>query len=127
MSYAFVPLADVMLSEVLPQVLGHVQSCLSTDANMSVAKAFQLRPVLQFWSQVMKAIKDSYAVERMSEQILHQLVSQNVNDVEAYWILSILFHQIYQQKSIRYVTIYCFKIVISCSFSLYLPALQFLQ
>lgn len=127
MSYAFVPLADVMLSEVLPQVLGHVQSCLSTDANMSVAKAFQLRPVLQFWSQVMKAIKDSYAVERMSEQILHQLVAQNVNDVEAYWILSILFHQIYQQKSIRYVTIYCFKIVISCSFSLYLPALQFLQ
>lgn len=123
MSYAFVPLADVMLSEVLPQVLGHVQSCLSTDANMSVAKAFQLRPVLQFWSQVMKAIKDSYAVERMSEQILHQLVAQNVNDVEAYWILSILFHQIYQQKSIRYVTIFCFKIVISCSFSLYLPAI----
>lgn len=123
MSYAFVPLADVMVSEVLPQVLGHVQSCLSTDANMSVAKAFQLRPVLQFWSQVMKAIKDSYAVERMSEQILHQLVAQNVNDVEAYWILSILFHQIYQQKSIRYVTIYCFKIVISCSFPLYLPAI----
>lgn len=112
-----------MVSEVLPQVLGHVQSCLSTDANMSVAKAFQLRPVLQFWSQVMKAIKDSYAVERMSEQILHQLVAQNVNDVEAYWILSILFHQIYQQKSIRYVTIYCFKIVISCSFPLYLPAI----
>lgn len=93
-------LTDVVVSEVIPLVHGHVQSCLSVNSDINVARAFELKPVLQFWSQVMEAIKDSYAVERMSEQLLHHLVVQNANDVEAYWILSILFHEACKQKLI---------------------------
>lgn len=52
----------------------------------------------------MGAIKDHYAVERMTELLLHQLASEHVSDVEAYWIIWLLFHRIfYQQTSVRSV------------------------
>ncbi|PRQ57884.1 hypothetical protein RchiOBHm_Chr0c39g0503251 [Rosa chinensis] len=44
-----------------------------------------------FWFNLIQAIKDSYAVERMSEQLLHQLATEQVGDIEAYWVLWLLF------------------------------------
>ncbi|PWA87366.1 embryo defective protein [Artemisia annua] len=93
---------DVLLSEVIPRVLNQVRSLLQPGSDLTVAEAFKSKPGLQFWSKIMEAFKDSYAVERISEQLLQKLAAQNINDVEGYWILWLLFHQIYElQASIR--------------------------
>lgn len=47
----------------------------------------------------MEAMKDQYAIERFSEELLRQLATQNVSDVEAYWTLWLLFHRIVKQKT----------------------------
>lgn len=52
----------------------------------------------------METIKDPYSVERIAEQVLHQLAAQNASDVEGYWILWILFHRTYKRQiSVRYL------------------------
>lgn len=40
---------------------------------------------------MVEAIKDQYAVEKFSEEMLRQLASTSISDVEVYWILWILF------------------------------------
>lgn len=52
----------------------------------------------------MEAIRDPYAVERISELLLRQLATEHVSDVEAYWIIWLLFHRMFDhQTSIRSV------------------------
>ncbi|KAL3529451.1 hypothetical protein ACH5RR_008773 [Cinchona calisaya] len=92
--------ADVLLSEVIPRILCEVRNLLSGTANVTISETFELKPGLRFWSKVIEEIKDSYAVERMSEQLLRQLAAQNLSDIEAYWLLWILFHQIYKKHSV---------------------------
>ncbi|GJX70702.1 telomere length regulation protein TEL2 homolog isoform X1 [Tanacetum coccineum] len=95
---------DVLLSEVIPRVLTQVRSLLQPGSDLTVAEAFKSKPGLQFWSKIMEAIKDSYAVERISEQLLQKLATHSINDVEGYWILWLLFHQIYEfQASVRWI------------------------
>ncbi|CAL5361900.1 unnamed protein product [Camellia sinensis] len=91
--------ADVLLSQVIPHILRHVRSILLSNADVVVRKVFETNPGSQFWLKLMEAIKDPYAVERLSEQLLHQLAAERVTDVEAYWILWILFHQIYEHQT----------------------------
>ncbi|KAJ1396247.1 Telomere length regulation protein, conserved domain [Sesbania bispinosa] len=51
---------------------------------------------------MMESIKDPYTTERISEQILHKLEAQHANDVQAYWVLWLLFHRIFKlQASVR--------------------------
>ncbi|KAK9080539.1 hypothetical protein SSX86_000297 [Deinandra increscens subsp. villosa] len=93
---------DMLLSEMIPRVVTQVQSLVQPGSDMTVPEAFKSMPGLQFWSKIMEAIKDSYAVERISEQLLQKLATQNINDAEGYWILWLLFHQIFElQSSIR--------------------------
>nr|XP_043607857.1 telomere length regulation protein TEL2 homolog isoform X2 [Erigeron canadensis] len=94
--------ADVLLSEIIPRIVSQVQILLQSRCDMSDAETIKSEPGLRFWSKIMEAIKDSYAVERMSEQLLQKLATQNISEVEGYWILWLLFHQIYEfQASIR--------------------------
>ncbi|KAF5807033.1 putative telomere length regulation protein [Helianthus annuus] len=93
---------DLLLSEMVPRIVTQVQSVVQPGSDLTVSEAFKSKPGLQFWSKIMEAIKDSYAVERISEQLLHRLATQRINDVEGYWILWLLFHQIFElQSSIR--------------------------
>ncbi|CAL5358120.1 unnamed protein product [Camellia sinensis] len=91
--------ADVLLSQVIPHILRHVHSILLSNADVVVRKVFETNPGSQIWLKLVEAIKDPYAVERLSEQLLHQLAAERVTDVEAYWILWILFHQIYEHQT----------------------------
>ncbi|CAL5438174.1 unnamed protein product [Camellia sinensis] len=91
--------ADVLLSQVIPHILRHVHSILLSNADVVVRKVFETNPGSQIWLKLMEAIKDPYAVERLSEQLLHQLAAERVTDVEAYWILWILFHQIFEHQT----------------------------
>lgn len=94
----------MLLSELLLQILNHVRSFLLAKTDLVVSKAFESKPGFRFWLKMMEAIKDPYAIERMSEQLLHQLAAQNASDVEAYWIFWILFQRsYYRQTSIRCV------------------------
>ncbi|CAK9172583.1 unnamed protein product [Ilex paraguariensis] len=94
--------ADVLLSEVITQILQQVRNFLLPTSDRAVSEAFESRPGLRFWLNMLVAIKDPYAIERMSEQLLHQLATLNASDVEAYWILWILFHRVCEhQTSIR--------------------------
>jgi telomere length regulation protein len=94
--------ADVLLSELLRQIHNHVKSFLIANTDLPVSEEFESKPGLKFWLRIIEAMKDPYAIEKMSEQLLHQLQTQNATDVEAYWILRILFHQSYhRQSSIR--------------------------
>lgn len=109
MFFFFEFFTDVLLSEIIPRVLGHVRSLLSSNIEPLVSDVFESNPESQFWLNVIQAMSDSYAVERMSEQLLHQLASERVSDVEAYWILWLLFHRVSQyQISVRSVNIFPF-------------------
>ena len=48
---------------------------------------------------MMESIKDQYAVERLSEELLRQLATENIKETEAYWILWLLFHQTFKDQS----------------------------
>ncbi|KAH9776638.1 Telomere reg-2 domain-containing protein [Citrus sinensis] len=94
--------SDVLLREVISQIFRHVQQVLLSNSDADLTELFGSNPGSQVWSKIMGAIKDPYSVERMSELLLHQLASEHVTDVEAYWIIWLLFHQIfYQQTSVR--------------------------
>ncbi|KAK4568904.1 hypothetical protein RGQ29_004357 [Quercus rubra] len=94
--------ADVISSEITPRVLRHVQSFLSSNIDSSVADVFESDPGSRFWLKMIEAIKDPYAVERLSEQLLHYLAIEHASDVEAYWFFWLLFHQTFKnQTSVR--------------------------
>lgn len=92
--------SDVLLSEVTPQILRYVRSCLSSSKNSSVSKdLIESNHESQFWMRLMEAIVDPFAVERISEQLLHQLVAENASDVEAYWTLWLLFNRLLKYQT----------------------------
>ncbi|XVF08761.1 hypothetical protein REPUB_Repub07fG0030800 [Reevesia pubescens] len=91
--------SDVLLSEVTPQVLRHVRSCLSSNTDVVDIDLFESNPESKFWSKIMEAITDPYTVERISEQLLHQLATEHASDIEAYRVLWILFHQLLKHQS----------------------------
>ncbi|GFP88825.1 telomere length regulation protein tel2 homolog [Phtheirospermum japonicum] len=94
---------DVLLCEVIPRVLGHVRSVLSSTSDLAFSEIFESKPGSNFWLKIMEAVNDFHSVERIAEELLHQLAAQNVNDVEGYWVLWILFGRIYKcQASIRF-------------------------
>ncbi|OMP04827.1 hypothetical protein COLO4_09267 [Corchorus olitorius] len=90
---------DVLLSEVTPQVLRHVRSCLSSNTDKVETDVFESNSESQFWLKIMEAITDPYTVERISEQLLRQLETEHASDIEAYWILWILFHLLLKHQS----------------------------
>lgn len=91
--------ADVLLGVVVPEIHKHVQSFLPPNSDIPIDEAFQFTPGLRFWLKMMESIKDPYSLERITEQVLKQLAAQNTGDIEAHWILWILFHQVYQQQA----------------------------
>ncbi|KAK6148152.1 hypothetical protein DH2020_019064 [Rehmannia glutinosa] len=95
--------AGVLLSEIVPRILGHVRSALSSTSDLSISEIFESKPGSCFWLKIMEAVNDSHSVERVAEELLRQLAVQNVNDVEGYWVLWILFGRIYKcQTSFRF-------------------------
>lgn len=94
----------MLLSELAPRILRYVRSFLLPKTDLTVSEEFESMLGSGFWSKMMEAIKDPYAVERMSEQLLHCLATQDISDAEGYWILWILFHRSYErQTSVRFV------------------------
>ncbi|KAL8456813.1 hypothetical protein ACS0TY_034887 [Phlomoides rotata] len=95
--------ADVLLSEVIPLILGHVRSVLSPTSDLSISEIFESKPGFRFWLKIMEAVNDPHSVERIAEELLRQLAAQNLNAIEGYWILRILFGQVYENRtSIRF-------------------------
>ena len=96
----------MLLSEVTPQILRHVRSCLSPNTDVVDTDVFESNPESQFWLKIMEAITDPYTIERISERLLRQLATEHASDIEAYWVLWILFHQLLKcQSSVRSVNI----------------------
>ncbi|KAK9673044.1 hypothetical protein RND81_12G142400 [Saponaria officinalis] len=96
--------ADLLLSELIPHILKRVRSFFSSHTDTNLEGGFMLDSSFKFWFLMMEIIKDAYAVEKMAEQILHQLVAECANDVEAYWVLWILFHRSFKlQTSVRFL------------------------
>ncbi|KAF8399868.1 hypothetical protein HHK36_015739 [Tetracentron sinense] len=94
--------ADILLVEVIPRILRHVRSCLSSNVDCIVPDLFESKSGSQFWLKMVEAMRDPYAVERLSKQLLHQLATEHVSDVEAYCILWMLFHRTFKhQTSVR--------------------------
>ncbi|XP_077253052.1 embryo defective 2423 isoform X2 [Tasmannia lanceolata] len=86
--------ADVVLVEIIPRILEHVRSFSSSidpDEIESKAKS-------QLWMKIVEAIRDPYAVERFSEELLRQLATEHLNDTEAYWTLWMLFHRTFKHE-----------------------------
>lgn len=84
---------------MIPRILDHIRSCLSSNAGSVAFNMIESSPKSHFWLFIMEAMKDQYAIERFSEELLRQLATQNVSDVEAYWTLWLLFHRIVKQKT----------------------------
>ncbi|XP_038894119.1 telomere length regulation protein TEL2 homolog isoform X2 [Benincasa hispida] len=85
--------ADLLLNELVPHILKHVQDVVMSNIHSAVADVFESSPNSQFWLKIVETIKDNYAVERISEQLLHQLAAKCESDVDAYWVLWLLFHR----------------------------------
>ncbi|CAH2064846.1 unnamed protein product [Thlaspi arvense] len=95
-------LSDLLLSEVTPHVLAHVRRLLNSKEGLFEIEAFQLDPTPRIWSKTMEAVTDPYAVEKMAEQLLHQLYAKHASDVEAFWTIWTLFHRnVKHQASLR--------------------------
>ncbi|KAH6799566.1 hypothetical protein C2S51_036050 [Perilla frutescens var. frutescens] len=95
--------ADVLLSEIIVKILGTVQSVLSSTSDLSFTEIFESKPGFRFWLKIIEAVNDSHSVERIAEELLRQLATQKLNEVEGYWILWMLFGQIYKRHpSIRF-------------------------
>ncbi|WOL06173.1 telomere length regulation protein [Canna indica] len=92
--------ADILIAQMIPRVLDHVHGCLSSSSTIgSISHSIlESSPKSQFWLFLMEAMKDQYAVERMTEELLRQLATRNVSDVEVYWTLWLLFHRILKKK-----------------------------
>jgi len=83
-------------------VLRLVNGCLSSNNDSITKELLALKPDMVFWSRIMESISDPYTKERISELILHKLATQDANDVQAYWLLWLLFHRIFKlQASVR--------------------------
>ncbi|KAL6497202.1 hypothetical protein OROGR_029131 [Orobanche gracilis] len=94
---------DVLLCEVIPRLLGHVRSVLSSTYGLTTSEIFESEPGSSFWLKIVEVINDSHSVERIAEELLHQLAAQNVDDFEGYWVLWILFGRIHKcQASVRF-------------------------
>lgn len=96
MPYLF---SDILVVEMIPRILDHVCSCLSSNVDLMAPEFIESKSESQFWLNLMEATKDQYAVERMSEELLRQLATKNVSDVEAYWMLWLVFGQTFKQKA----------------------------
>jgi telomere length regulation protein len=95
-------LVDLLSSELVPRVLRLVNSCLSSSNNSIIEEVLESKPEAMFWLSMMESIRDPYTTEKISEQILHELASQQANDVQAYWVLWLFFHRnIKFQASVR--------------------------
>ncbi|CDY37926.1 BnaA06g18910D [Brassica napus] len=95
-------LSDLLLSEVTPHVLAHVRRLLISKKGSVEIQSFQLDPTSHIWSKTMEAVTDPYAVEKMAEQLLHQLYAEHASDVEAFWTIWTLFHRnVKHQASVR--------------------------
>nr|XP_010912892.1 telomere length regulation protein TEL2 homolog [Elaeis guineensis] len=90
---------DILLVEMIPRILDHVRSCLSSNVDLLAPELIESKPESLFWLNLMEATKDQYAVERLSEELLRQLATKNVSDVEAYWMLWLVFSQTFKRKA----------------------------
>ncbi|XP_020277271.1 telomere length regulation protein TEL2 homolog [Asparagus officinalis] len=95
--------ADILVVEMIPRILSHVRSCLTTNAGFICSNIFNTTPNSNLWSRLMESVKDQYAIERLCEELLRQLAIENIDDIEAYWILWLLFHQTFKDQKITRV------------------------
>ncbi|KAL1301400.1 hypothetical protein HN51_046035 [Arachis hypogaea] len=94
--------ADLLSSELVPRVLRLVKKCFSSSNHSSTKGLLESNPEFMCWSIIMEAIRDPYTTERISEHILHQLATHHADDIQAYWVLWLLFHRNFKvQASIR--------------------------
>ncbi|XP_006581886.2 telomere length regulation protein TEL2 homolog [Glycine max] len=94
--------ADLLTSELIPEVLRLVNSLLSSNNDSVTKELFESKPEMVFWLKIMESFSDPYTMERISELVLHKLAAQEANDVQAYWVLWLLFHRIFKlQASVR--------------------------
>jgi len=95
--------ADVVASEMVPRILQHIRICLnSREVTTNTYMEVEKNCGSSFWQAITAAIKDSHAMQRWTEALLHQMTVTNINDVEAYWIIWTLFNTIFlNQASIR--------------------------
>lgn len=84
-------LTDIFLHEMLPCILKDVRGCLLANVNSSRLMESNSRMVN--WQGLVRAIKDSYAVEKFSEGLLLLMFRRQINDEEAYGVLQILFSE----------------------------------
>ncbi|XP_074320411.1 uncharacterized protein LOC141657166 [Silene latifolia] len=97
---------DLLLSELIPHILRRVRSFLSSHTDTNLEGDFMLDSGFKFWFLMIEIIKDAYVVERIAEQILRQLVAERASDVEAYWVLWILFQRSMKlQTTVRFLFI----------------------
>ncbi|CAN1128757.1 Telomere length regulation protein TEL2 homolog [Linum perenne] len=93
---------DVLLDELIPQLLKHVRTILSSKNDSVSVNVFESDSGSQFWLRIMEAIKDPYSVERISEQLLLQLATRHASNTEAYWNIHLLFKKNFEKfPSIR--------------------------
>jgi len=89
-------------------LIQHVRSYLDSEsaAMHTPTELVNKTCELNFWQAIAAAIKDSYAMERWTEALLREMVIANLNDVEAYWIIWMLFDEIFKNKaSIRFLSL----------------------
>ncbi|XP_042436706.1 telomere length regulation protein TEL2 homolog [Zingiber officinale] len=90
---------DILVAKMIPRVLDHTRGWLSSNIGSIGDGMIKPSSHSHFWLLIVEAMKDQYAIERLAEELLRQLATQNASDVEAYWILWLLFHQTISQKA----------------------------
>ncbi|KAL9673225.1 hypothetical protein QQ045_029479 [Rhodiola kirilowii] len=85
--------ADILVFEMVLHIRKHIERCLCSRPQSDLANSLLSAPGSLFWSLIVDAMADPYAVEKMSEKLLYELAKEHTPIVETYWILWLLFHR----------------------------------
>lgn len=83
----------ILVAELIPMIRNHLQRCVASDKNTIIPNMVKQVPQSRFWFNMVEALRYQHCIERLTEEMLRQLASQNISDEEAYWILWTLFNQ----------------------------------
>ncbi|CAM0945392.1 unnamed protein product [Alopecurus aequalis] len=91
----------ILVAELIPMIRNHLQRCVATDCKTIIPDMIKHVSQSRFWFNVVEALRDQHSIERLTEEMLRQLASQNISDEEAYWILWTLFNQSIMHTAMR--------------------------
>jgi len=93
--------SGILVAVLIPKIRNHLHRCVPPDHRAISPEMIQHVCHSQFWFNMVESMRDQHSIERLTEELLRQLASQqHISDEEAYWILWTLFNQSFKRLTV---------------------------